>query len=173
MQVASRVAWKQDLKRCHQASVFSLFPLLVFLFTSVPPCFFLIDYFYFLLSLIYLFPFLLPLIFLSLPISLYFISLFPISLSRCCLSPVVLSPFSLFHPSLTPFLPTSPPSFCLTFCLSSLSPSSLSILTSLFPHSFSPTCFSSVFLSSLLQLIFPLPHFCLSPPYLSHLWTSS
>lgn len=159
MQVASWVVWKQGLQRGHQASVFSPSPLLISPFTSVSPCFFLSIFTFFSPSLISFQPS--PHLSLS-PYHYIF---------HFSLSPVMLSPFSLLHPSLTPFLPTSPPSFCLPFCLSCLSP----------PFLHSSNSFPSFFLPSLsfiyLSLISPPTHFSitlfLSPLYLSHLWTSS
>lgn len=86
----------------------------------------------------------------SLPTSLY-ISLLHFSLSPLCLPCFALSIFS--PPSFSDSISsTSPPSFCLPFYLSSFSLSA---------HFFSPTSLSSVFLSSLLQLIFSLPHLSL------------
>lgn len=158
IQVTSRVDCKQDLKRCHQASVFSPSPLLTSCFTSVSPCFFLTDYFYFFLSLIYLFPFIPHSPSFSPHITLYFISLFSISLSPHSLSPVVLSPFSRLHPSLTPFLPTSP-SFCLPFCLSL---SSISLYSSIsLPSFFLPN------LSFICLSLVSLPTHFSSTPFLS------
>lgn len=170
IQVTSRVDCKQDLKRCHQASVFSpphFSSLASHLF--LPVSFLLIIFTFFSPSFIS-FPSSLP-PHLSLPISLYisflsspFLSLPTLSLLLCSLHflfLILLSPhfYPLLHLSVSHFVFLSPPS--------------LSILPSLSPHSFSPTSLSSVFLLSLFQLIFPLPHFSLSPPYLSHLWTSS
>lgn len=161
MPVASRVAWKQDLRKAIEflSSLLCLsflphpFPSL---FPPGSPCVFLSQpHFYFPVSLIFLSPSPLSPSF-SLPSSLYISSLSPIFLSH-------LSPFSLFiflsphfysllpHLSVSNFLSCfylSPPS--LFFHLSSLTipPQALSHLS-----------------LSLIQLISPLLHPSLSPPY--------